>query len=430
LPAKSCLPALAFSEMAIPYYLIVNYPLTLDGLKTLTFIPLLLLLLCFAPQPTRAQSTSGTVDFFGVSISLPSTYQAPTYTKPLTGVSIHDYIHQMDPISLQPFLTALLQYKKQHRPDDWLYYQLVRKVAQYISPKTANYHQYTFYKWWFLTQSGYDARLLISDNYLLFYVQSDETIYNIPSRMAEGKQYVCLNYHDYGAINFDKHRFADVTPLSNAATNSFSYKVNSLPDFKPSDYAEKEVQFSDGIRKFSFRIKVNPQVKTIFTNYPVVDYNLQFNMPLSNTTYESLIPLLKKEIKGLQQKDGVEFLMRFTRYAFLFKPDTEAFGTEKRLTPEQTLLYDFSDCEDRAALFFFLVKELYNLPMLVLTYPKHVTVAVQFEKAYGKTIEYNGSRYTVCDPSPQAVDLRIGQSLPELSKSAYQVAYAYHPVKN
>lgn len=370
------------------------------------------------------------MDFFGVSIQLPSTYKAADFTEQLTEASIRHYINGMDAALLEPHLSALLQYKTVHHPDDWLYYQLVRKMAQYISPKGENYYRYTFYKWWFLTQSGYDARLLIADRYLLFYVQSDEAIYNIPSRMAEGKQYVCLNYHDYGSIDFTTFRFADVTPLSEKAFTPFSYKVRQLPDFKPSDYTEKEVQFSDGAREYAFRIKINAQLKTIFTNYPVVDYDLQFNMPLSRTTYESLIPLLKKEVKGLKQKDGVEFLMRFTRYAFLFKPDTEAFGTEKRLSPEQTLLYDFSDCEDRAALFFFLVKELYNLPMLVLTYPKHVTMAVQFDKAFGKTVEYNGIRYTVCEPSPQAVDLRIGQSLPELSKTVYQVAYAYHPSAN
>ena len=398
-------------------------------MKALTSISFLFFLLCFVPKSGRAQAGVGTVDFFGVSIQLPATYRAASYQEPLSAAAVGDYIQTLDVVSLQPFLTALLQYKEEHRPDDWLYYQLVRKVAQYISPKADNYYQYTFFKWWFLTRSGYDARLLIANNYLLFYVQSDEAIYNIPYRMEGDKQYVCLNYHDYGAINFEQLRFADVTPLTHAANKPFSYKVAHLPDFKPSDYAEKEVQFSDGIREFSFRIKINPQVKTLFSNYPVVDYGLQFNMPLSKTTYESLIPSLKKEIKGLKQKDGVEFLMRFTRYAFLFKPDTEAFGTEKRLTPEQTLLYDYSDCEDRAALFFLLVKEIYNLPMLVLTYPKHVTVAVQFEKGYGTTIEYKGSRYTVCEPSPQRVDLRVGQMLPELSKTAYQVAYAYQPGK-
>jgi hypothetical protein len=150
---------------------------------------------------------------------------------------------------MRPYLTALSRYREEHRPDDWLFYQLVRKVAQYISPKGDNYYRYTFYKWWFLTQSGYDARLMIAGNYLLFYVQSDEIVYNIPSRIDAGKQYICLNYHDYGSIDFNNFRFADVTPVSGSGRHPFSYKVNTLPDFKPSDYAEKEVQFSDGVRE-------------------------------------------------------------------------------------------------------------------------------------------------------------------------------------
>ncbi|RYZ61562.1 MAG: hypothetical protein EOO14_04715, partial [Chitinophagaceae bacterium] len=340
-------------------------------MKTLTTIGVALLLQVAVVQNTAAQTASGTVDFFGVSMPVPA-YKTTAYKGPLTTASIKTYVEGLDTVSLQPFLTVLLAYKAQHHPDDWLYYQLVRKVAQQISPKGDNYYQYTFYKWWFLVQSGYDTRLAVAGDYLLFYVQCDESIYNIPSKIIGNRQYVCLNYHDYGSIDFGQNRFTDATPFAVAGARPFSYKVNSLPDFSAEAYTEKEVQFSDGLREYAFRIKVNPQVKTLFTNYPAVDYDLQFNMPLSKTTYESLIPSLEKQVKGLKPKDGVEFLMRFTRYAFLFKPDTEVFGTEKRLSPEQTLLYEYSDCEDRAALFFFLVKELYDLPMLVLTYPGHV----------------------------------------------------------
>jgi hypothetical protein len=121
--------------------------------------------------------------------------------------------------------------------------------------------------------------------------------------------------------------------------------------------------------------------------------------------------------------------MRFTRYAFLFQPDTEHFGAEKRLSPEQTLLYNGSDCEDRVALFFCLVKEIYNLPMIVLNYPSHVTIAVQFEKPIGKPIVYNGQKYSVCEPTPQKVDLMLGQLLPDLNNVAYEIAYIYTPLK-
>lgn len=119
--------------------------------------------------------------------------------------------------------------------------------------------------------------------------------------------------------------------------------------------------------------------------------------------------------------------MRFTRYAFLFEKDTEIFGNEKRLSPEETLLYEQSDCEDRAALFFYLVKEIYNLPMIVLVYPRHVTIAVQLDKPVGNPIVYKGKKYSICEPTPQKQDLRIGQRIPALSNTPYEIAYAYNP---
>ena len=86
---------------------------------------------------------------------------------------------------------------------------------------------------------------------------------------------------------------------------------------------------------------------------------------------------------------------------FCLNPIPWILAKRKRLSPEQTLLYENSDCDDRAALFFYLVKEIYDLPMIVLAYPKHITIAVQFDKPVGKPIVYNGQRYYVCEPTPQ-----------------------------
>lgn len=366
------------------------------------------------------------LDFFETSVELPRP-PAPAPLPDCTPDAVQQFINAMPEGALTPYLDALLQYRAANKPDDWLYYQLVRRVAQQLSPKNDNYYRYTLYKWWLLARSGYDTRLTRSGKYLLFYVQSDETIYNIPFRMQEGKQYVCLNYHDYGQIDFEQNRFAEIAlPLATGA-RAFSYKVNKLPDFKAAEYAEKMVSYDVGDNSYRFRIKLNPQIKNLFTNYPAVDYGMQFNMPLSKPTYESLIPELKKRVAKMKQKEGIDFLLHFTRYAFLYKPDVEMFGGEKRLSPEQTLLSDYSDCEDRAALFFYLVKELYNLPMVVLAYPSHVLVAVQFDKPYGTTVEYQGDHYSVCEATPQRADLRVGQMLPELKHQQYEIAYAYRP---
>ena len=368
--------------------------------------------------------------FYGDSIDLQSNtdFEIPFSGTP-SAAAIKEFYQKIDASSYQGLVSSLCQYKERYKLDDWLFYQLIRQTAQHLSPKGENYIRYTLYKWFLLSKTGYNAMLTVSGDKILFYVQSDEMVYNIPYRMKDGKQFVCLNYHDYGSnIDFDKNRFSEIGIAVPEAKKGFTYKITRLPDFVPADYTEKDIQFDYYQQHYDFKVKLNADIKKIFANYPVVDYSYYFNIPLSKETYESLIPELRKTVKDMTVKNGVDYLMRFTRYAFLFKPDTEAFGGEKRMSPEQTLLFDESDCDDRSALFFYLVKEIYNLPMIVLNYPNHVTVAVEFDKPIGNPIVYNGKKYYVCEPTPQRTDLPIGKLLPQLKKEPYEVAYEYNPL--
>ncbi|MES2727623.1 MAG: hypothetical protein V4643_11015 [Bacteroidota bacterium] len=388
-----------------------------------------ILVLCYT-KPVYSQWNTQLVkfEFYGDSITVP--INQSTIFKNDFEISesfVKSFYNQLDGGNYETLVNTLLSYKKQLNLNDWLYYQLIRKTAQELSPKQENYNCYTLYKWFLLTKSGYDATLVIGKNQILFYVKSDDNIYDIPFYMSNGKQYVCLNYHDYGKINFETEKLFAINIDIPEAINSFSYKVTQLPNFKPETYAEKDLSFNYKEKSYHFKVKLNNEVQTIFKNYPVVDFATYFNIPLSRETHSTLIPLLKANIQSLSQKEGIDYLMHFTRYAFLYENDQDNFGKEKRLSPEQTLLYEHSDCDDRAALFFYLVKEIYNLPMIALLYPTHVTIAVQFDKPQGKPITYNGRKYSICDPTPQAEDLLIGQITTELKKTSFQVVYEYIP---
>lgn len=333
---------------------------------------------------------------------------------------------QADSGNYAAVVDTLLAYKESHELNDWLYYQLIRRTAQAISPKKDNYERYTFYKWFLMVKSGYDARLTIADNRIIFYVYNNEDISDIPYLMFKNKKYMCLNYHDYDHADLNKVPPHDMIGIPEAR-KAFSYKVTRMPDFKPESYTEKEIAFNYGHKAYHFNVKLNPEVQSLFTNYPGVDFEYYFNIPLSKDTYSSLIPMLKKNISGMKQKKGVDYLMRFTRYAFLYENDDKNFGKEKRLSPEGTLFSEYSDCDDRAALFFYLVKEIYDLPMIALLYPTHITMAVQFDKPVGQPIYYNGKVYSVCEPTPQRENLSIGQISSDLKNIPYQVVYAYTP---
>lgn len=384
------------------------------------------LLLACSVSLTRAAR----VDFYGDSLNLRTeSWEKIKFDNQQWNMdSIVRFYKQVMSQPYQALVNHLIYYRKKNQLDDWFYYQLIRRTAQQLCPKQENFELYTLYKWFLMCKSGYDARLAISDNKLLFYILSDDNIYDIPFFKQGGKQYVCLNYHDYGSkLDFDHLSFFELPIVDPEAVGSFSYRVTRMPAFTNEQYTEQDIQFAYDNQNYTFKVMVNPDVQNIFVNYPVVDYEAYFNIPMSSRTYNSLIPELKKAIAGMSQKKGVDYLMRFSRNAFAYQNDQEAFGKEKRLSPEQMLLKGVGDCDDRAAFFFSLVKEIYNLPMIVLLYPKHVTIAVQFEKKAGKPIIYKDKRYYVCEPTPQLEDLSIGQVSGNLRNTPFEIAYEYNP---
>ncbi|NTE00071.1 hypothetical protein G6M26_31610 [Agrobacterium tumefaciens] len=342
---------------------------------------------------------------------------------------VHQFYNKISAGNYAEVVSAIKSYQDKHHLNDWIYYQLIRKVAEQISPKADNYFRYTLYKWFLLNKCGYDARLAVGNDQVIFYVRNDEDISDIPFFMIDGKKYMCLNYHDYGKLFKQANAYLPINISIAEAKNQFSYKVTRMPDFKPEHYEEKNIEFSYQQKSYHFKLKLNNEVQSIFKNYPVVDYESYFNIPLSRETYSSLIPTLRENLRKMDQKKGIDYLMRFTRYAFLYEDDEENFGREKRNAPEQTLLSQYSDCDDRAALFFYLVKEIYNIPMVAVLYPEHLTIAVNLNKPVGNPLTYNGRQYSFCEPTPQVQDLKIGQISSSLKHSKYEIVYAYEPKK-
>lgn len=346
----------------------------------------------------------------------------------LSKESIFRFYKEVNGSDYLPTVSKLMAYKNQKELNDWFYYQLIRRTAQMIAPKEVNYNRYTLYKWFLMVKSGFDAKLALHNQQLLFYIRSEDEVFSIPLFEKNGKQYVCLNIHDFFRANHDFNAIIDLVEIEDSlAVHSFSYAVSNVPDFAISDYEAKDILFPYGDKEYHFQVKINQKLGQFYANYPIVGFESYFNIPLSKTTYQSLIPTLKRELTKVKTKEGVDYLMKFTRNAFLYEDDQVHFGKEKRMPPEETLLSEASDCDDRAALFFYLVKEIYKLPMIVVLYENHVTVAVQFKKRYGKTITYQGKQYTLCEPTPQGSDLSIGQIAEKYKNKTFEIVYSYNP---
>jgi len=333
-------------------------------------------------------------------------------------------------INLPHSLTKQLrEIRKNNHLNDWFYYQLIRKIADAIFPKKQDIFGYTICKWYLLNESGYDAAILTSADRIMLYIRSDDVVYNQPTREINGLQYTSLNYHDYGYTSETCVEYNAILHSDHNNRHVFSFKIDELPLLPESAYETKELRFTYGGETQHLKLKVSSVLRGLYTNYPVTEYANQFNIPISKETEMSLINALKSKITHLNQKQGLEYLLDFTRYSFDFEKDSKFFGREKRLSPEETILYEKSDCEDRAALFFYLVKKIYNLPMVVLSYPNHINVGIAMDNPIGKGVAYNGRVYTICEPTPQSNDLSIGKTLGSMKSLKYEIAFDYDPFK-
>ncbi len=209
----------------------------------------------------------------------------------------------------------------------------------------------------------------------------------------------------------------------------FSLTDQRFPHYTATKTVQRRVWFEYQRRTYYYTFQSDPDYLDLYTDHPNAGLEPIFSAPLSPQAYSSLLPQLRKDLSAYTQYKGIEFLMAFTRTAFPYESDKDN-GIERYLTPEQTLFAPTSDCEDRAALFYYLVKEIYNLPMVVVLYPTHISVAVGLNKTYGKPILFDGRSYSVCEPTNTDNSLKIGEFLEHLEDSQYDIVLHYTPPAN
>jgi hypothetical protein len=159
---------------------------------------------------------------------------------------------------------SLLAYRRHLELNDWMYYQLLRRVAQVLYPKEADYNAYTLFKWFLMCKSGYDAQLALSGQNIVFYVYNDEDIADIPFFMVEGRKYMCLNYHDYANATLEDHPPLPLNLKLPGAIQAFSYRVTHMPEFKSQDYTDRKLQFIYDQQQYHFIIRQNIVLEKLF----------------------------------------------------------------------------------------------------------------------------------------------------------------------
>ena len=147
---------------------------------------------------------------------------------------------------------------------------------------------------------------------------------------------------------------------------------------------------------------------------PMTVFPIYFSSPLSIEAQRALGAKFGALKQKYSQTEIVAILLNFVQTAFAYKTDEDQFGYEKYFYPEEVLGYSYSDCEDRSALFSWLVKTYAGADVIGLQYEGHVATAVCLGDGVslkGDVFPFAGKKYYVCDPT--YINASIGMTMPQ-----------------
>ena len=281
-------------------------------------------------------------------------------------------------------------------------YLLVIKISNHIysNPEDSN-----LFSWFLFNKLGYAVKVGIEDKRIVLLHYSKKVIYSIPSySFDEDKFYVISNYakEKIGRL----YSYAQNYPGSN---KPLDLSIKTLPKFS-SDMKSKMLEFKQLSKTYTISYEYNQNLLNFMASYPQADYDVFFNAPVDSRTYQAIATSLKKHIDGMKMSDAMNFVLSFVQKAFIYQRDDEHFGREKVMFAQETLYYDKSDCEDRAVLFSYLIKELFGIGVIGVKYKDHMATAL-YVPMEGDFVKPGKKKFVIADPT--YINAIIGHSMPK-----------------
>jgi hypothetical protein len=266
---------------------------------------------------------------------------------------------------------------------------------------------FQFFLW---NQLGFHARVAASGNELILLLPSKHKLYGLPFVVLDGNRYYIVSGKNAGMMRTFSRNFSK-------ANKPIDMELKDSPVF-----AQKWNQRKLKPAKLNMESEINYNLNlTDFLNVlPQTDLEVIFKAKVAESVAEKFKNDLSPLLVGKSEVEQVSVLLNFVQQSFLYQTDQEQFGREKYFYVEEMLHYPYSDCEDRAVLFAWLVRSLLGIQVIGLSYETHVATAVQFSQPIkGDAVNWKGHPYIVCDPT--YIGAGVGLSMPGMRNQAFRV---------
>lgn len=331
------------------------------------------------------------------------------------------FYQAMERTDYQLLLKELNHKKQQLLLNDWLFYELMKRTLDAIigTSKPSNIELTC---WFLLSKSGYDTRLTYLKNKQFVYVYTEDEIFEVPMITEKDKHYA--NLTSILQTRSSNEALYMLNFIANPDGKPFRFYLKQLPRLK-TDIEQKHFEFQYKDKSYQMDIEVDRTSAAVMRSYPFIDEQQYLQIPLSTTVARSLLPRFKNWVNGLSKIEALELLATFTRSSFQYKEDKAFFGRSKPMIADEVFFYPYSDCEDRSALFFCLVRELVDLPMIIVAFPDHLTIGVALDEKIGNAIRFEGKNYYICDPTGPVNSTVIGAFPYGYEKSKFKIIGKY-----
>ncbi len=367
------------------------------------------LLLCLPFLSFSTEVSTAKVKFYSATVNVQ--YDPETIFKFRTCTRdkcLKTFFETMEGTNYQVLLDDLLNQKEQLQLNDWFFYNLVRKSVEKIYVKQTEIYQ-TLVCWFLFTKAGYDTHLNTAVNQFVFLnVATNDKVFYTPFTRYEDKTYVNLTALYFG-LNTRRALYEIPAYKAKKEGKLFSFDIDHLPNI-PAKIVKKTVQFKYDNEPYSIEIEVDTMARALMRNYPIVNDENYFKVAPSDQLKSTLMPQLASFLEGKTEQEKVGFLVSFTRSGFDYKFDEEYYRHNQPMIPEELFIQQYSDHEDRCALFYFLMKELTSLDIIAVRYyDAYITMAVALPDPVGKPIDYDGKSYFICDPTSPNNSKKLGK---------------------
>jgi len=351
------------------------------------------------------------LSFFNTPMSFEFHESIPRFTAShIDDKKIEEIWSHFSRMDYSALIAQLRKAQKTYHLNDWGYLQLLYHVSNRLLPDDKLTRD--LFLWFLLQKSGYESKISYFENGVYLLIPFQETLFGFRFIQEGDVKYYYIPFDSSRSLPKKLYSYTGQSPHGRLLATS----IEESPSFAFAE-EKKTFRFEYDNESYSIPVTYNKNLIAFLSGYPQTIIPVYGKAPAH---IEAVVRSLDKIIQGKSEVEQVNIILAFCQKAFTYKTDHDQFGKEKVMFSEETLFYPYSDCEDRAILFHYLMNRLTHLKTIFIKYPWHLAAAVLFsDSVTGDKIQYQGKTFLICDPT--YTNARAGMSMPQLKKEKVEV---------